>query len=66
MGKNIHNNQQVDLFDKGTNRWQRLAVGSHNNVEQILTQLLIKAIQQSSVIQKKEDVHASENKVEPF
>jgi hypothetical protein len=57
---------QHDLFDIDMPRLEKFPAVCHQDIETLLTQLLIQALQTPSVIQNQENSHASENQAEPF
>jgi hypothetical protein len=53
--------RQHDFFDAGAPRWEKLPAAGRQDIELLLTQLLIQAVQKPTVIHNQENKHASEN-----
>lgn len=52
---------QQELFDEAITCWPNLSLGCRKEIQELLTQLFIKALTTKSVIQSKENSHASKN-----
>lgn len=66
METKISTTGQHELFDVDAHRWEKLPVRCRKDIETLLTQLFIQALQEQTVIPSQENSHASQSEAEPF